>query len=660
MTGRIEVVGSRIRLSGPSEASLDLDAKTLARWSDWTARYRAATGPVAPGVMLDLGREMFGWLNSGGWAKVWSQARGSRRLEIGAEAALENDQRKLLDLPWEILADATGHLAADSVQPFEVWRRVGPAGEPREPAHRDLSLLFMAASPRGGGRALDYEAEEAAILGATERLGLSLAVEESGCAEFLRERLDGEEAFEAIHLSCHGDVLSAEAAARHADRSAEAGPVLLLETPEGDEIFVSPGRLARVWGGTPPGLVFLSACRTGESVEGVAASYARTLARALPAVLGWDGSVYDPDAIAFAEPFYRELAGYETPAFAASAARRAVLERHMNDPQTGVHWHLARLWLGSDGGGPLCAKGKLRRRLPAHDAGYKAVLDGKRGRGPEVAGALTFVGRRREAQAVIGAFREDAAPGVLIHGMGNLGKSSLAARIANRLPTLDAVLVYGNYDPLAVLERVGAALPAGERKPFLDLWRPLVDADAAQLAEALEALLDGPFFDAPILLIVDDLEQALEEPSPGQNLTPVSADYGRRVAIAAVLAAFGRARGDSRLLFTSRYDFAAVDGSGRDLAAGLVRVPLTPFDPGQRDKQWRAAREAKLRSGEADAATLADARLRGLRIRALEVGERQSRTAGHPDPSASGGRVHRGRGRDRRDRGLPRGSDAGP
>ncbi len=139
------------------------------------------------------------------------------------------------------------------------------------------------------------------------------------------------------------------------------------------------------------------------------------------------------------------------------------------------------------------------------------------------------------------------------------------------------------------------------------------------MAEALEALLDGPFFDAPILLIVDDLEQALEEPSPGQNLTPVSADYGRRVAIAAVLAAFGRARGDSRQLFTSRYDFAAVDGSGRDLAGRPRPGAVDAVDPGQRDKQWRAAREAKLRSGEADAATLADARLRGLRIRALEV-----------------------------------------
>lgn len=34
----------------------------------------------------------------------------------------------------------------------------------------------------------------------------------------------------------------------------------------------------------------------------------------------------------------------------------------------------------------------------------------------------------RSPQAVLRAFR-DAAPGVLIHGMGSLGKSSLAARI---------------------------------------------------------------------------------------------------------------------------------------------------------------------------------------------------------------------------------------
>ena len=173
--------------------------------------------------------------------------------------------------------------------------------------------------------------------------------------------------------------------------------------------MVSPARLAEVWGGTPPGLVFLSACRTAESPEGTAESFARTLARAVPAVLGWDGSVYDPDAIAFAEAFYRELAGQGTPASRRPAARRAVLERHQRDPQTGLHWHLARLWLGAGGGGPLCAKGKPKRKLPK-DAGYEAFLD-KAGSRVPVAGALTFVGRRREAQAVLAAFRADKAPG---------------------------------------------------------------------------------------------------------------------------------------------------------------------------------------------------------------------------------------------------------
>ena len=618
MIDRIEVVGSRVRLAGHAEASLDLNEATLARWSDWTARYRAATGPIAPGTLLDLGREMFGWLDAGGWVRAWADAGGARRLEIAAQARPTEDERKLLDLPWELLADATGHLAADAITPFEVWRRVGPAGDPVEPAHRDLSLLFMAASPRGGGRALDYEAEEATILGATERLGLSLSVEESGCAEFLGERLDGEEAFEAIHLSCHGDVLSAEAAARFVKQGAEAGPALLLETPEGGLAFISPGRLARVWGGTPPGLVFLSACRTAESPADAAASYARELARAVPAVLGWDGSVYDSDAIAFAEPFYRELAGYETPGFAAAAARRAVLERHMNDPQTGVHWHLARLWLGSDGGGPLAARGRPRRRLP-RNAGYGAFLDKERRRVP-VAGPLTFVGRRREAQAVIGAFRDDDAPGVLIHGMGNLGKSSLAARVANRLPMLKAVVVYEHYDPLAVLEQVAGALPPGERKPFLDQWGPLVKDDAKALAEALETMLDGPFFETPILLIVDDLEQVLEAPAPGQTLTPVRDSYDWRASIAAVLTTFGRARGDSRLLLTSRYDFAAVNanrprsgGESRPRAADAVRSgPAGQAVAGgaRGEGAFGGAKPAKARSPTAGCAGSASALLR--------------------------------------------------
>lgn len=62
-----------------------------------------------------------------------------------------------------------------------------------------MSLIFMAASPRGGGVRLRYEAEGTGILTATERLPLGLSVEETGCAEFLRERILLEGPFEALH-----------------------------------------------------------------------------------------------------------------------------------------------------------------------------------------------------------------------------------------------------------------------------------------------------------------------------------------------------------------------------------------------------------------------------------------------------------------------------
>ncbi len=59
-----------------------------------------------------------------------------------------------------------------------------------------------------------------------------------------------------------------------------------------------------------------------------------------------------------------------------------------------------------------------------------------------VASAAEFVGRRRQAQRILRAFREREGAGVLIHGIGSHGKSSLAARIANRMPGHDTVVIY--------------------------------------------------------------------------------------------------------------------------------------------------------------------------------------------------------------------------
>jgi esterase/lipase superfamily enzyme/tetratricopeptide (TPR) repeat protein len=211
-----------------------------------------------------------------------------------------------------------------------------------------------------------------------------------------------------------------------------------------------------------------------------------------------------------------------------------------------------------------------------------------------VASAAEFVGRRREAQRILRAFRDRDRAGVLIHGLGRQGKSSLAARIANRMPGHDTVVIYEHYDALAVFEALRNALPARLQAEFDQTWREQVTRDASNLRNALLDMLEGPFRTTdpatrskPVLLIVDDLEQILETPKPGEANTPVKTDY--IVALASVIAAFRDADTESRLLLTGRYTFALTDARGEDLAARLVPVQLPPMDETQRDKQLRAA-----------------------------------------------------------------------
>jgi tetratricopeptide (TPR) repeat protein len=616
MQARITIVGNDIlcgrgAVRAGEESRIELTGATLARLTGWAERYGRIVRTGDPSPLLALGLEIFAWLDQGGWASGWIRGTGDRVLEVAVDDPGTEAAAALLDLPWETLAREGGFLAADPAQTLVVFRSIGRRADaaPAQPAHRDLEALFMAAAPRGQ-RELGFEAEEAAILDATARLPMQLFVEESGCADFLKDRLAQDGPFEAVHLSCHGDILEA------------TGPVLALETPEGDLAPVTPGQLAGVLGERKAPLVFLSACRTAEGGERRDADgkpeavepFARALVRAGVAnVLGWDGSVYDLDATRFARAFYGELAERATVPYAAAVARREVLREHHNDPRTGRHWHLARVYAGPLGAGPLCDAAKPRRRL-RKAAGYREFLD-KADRRVPVATAEEFVGRRRHAQAVLRAFRENDKPGVLIHGMGNLGKSSLAARIANRMPGHQTVVVFERYDALAVFEQLLRALPGSERGRWEQEWRERIGFRGAALADALEEMLNGPLDADPVLLVIDDLEQVLETPRPGQSATPVRDAPGSpdawRDALSAVLRAFGAAATESRLLLTSRYVFTLPDGRGRDLADRLEHVQLPPMDKQERAKQWRAAERAaghdEVRPGDPEAALVARA-----------------------------------------------------
>ena len=560
----------------------------LERLRRWGEEYRRAVRLRDASLLLPVGTEMFQLFDETGWASQWARGSNDRCLEIAVEEVESDAARALLDLPWEILANDHGFLALDALQPFIVFRSIGRGrdAQPLEPPHQNIALMFMAASPEGPHE-LDYEAEEAAILEATKGLAIQLSVEESGTVSFLGNRLADEGPMEVVHVSCHGTILNGR-------------PVLALETPEGAVDLVEPADFAAALGEEKAPLVFLSAClsaaSTSEDGDHASEPFVRALVRSgVPNVLGWDGSVTDADASHFAQALYGELARHATLPYAVAKARFELLRAHQDNPQNGRDWHLARLTLGPQGGGK-CSRNDGAKRKLVKDVGYKEFLDKARER-VRVATAREFVGRRRQAQAILSAFRENRGTGVLIIGMGSIGKSSLAARVANRMPTHKTVVVFREYDAPAIFEQLLVALPPGEREPIRNTWGPAIRNNHGLLADALEELLEGPFEEKPILLVIDDLEQILEKPQPGQDITPVADASGMpdtwRVALGAVLRAFKASDTESRLLITSRFDFALPDDRGRNLAEELVRVSLSVMRERERSKQWRAAQQAK-------------------------------------------------------------------
>ncbi len=592
---------------GPRRA---LDAEASAWLKDLIARYGPLEQRPDPAAAIGIGRDFYRWLDG-------DQRQLTRLLESAPRPlilTIHCPRRKpspgewtLLQAPWEVLADDTGHLAADALLQYSPQRRLGPLGGPTVPDEYRLGLAFMAAAPQGVSE-LDYEAEEAAILDAVGDTELDLLVDESGEAAALGRRL-GEirEAggLQVLHLSCHGDNAWRDAPDR------DPRPVLLLENEAGARRPTDAAELLGALRPALPRLLFLSACRSAttaghgpdpEAAQAPVYSLTGDLIRAgLPALIGWDGTVADIAAIRFATVLYRGLARREALALAVAEARRALLaadqERIRGD------WHLARLWLGggADGAGPLVAGRRKRSLLPAGHIPPTFL-----GKEVPVASHAMFVGRRRELQRALHVLDKGDHAGLILTGMGRLGKSSLAARIANRRRDDRALAVlHGRFGREDLLDRLVETLrDFPTTRDLLRDGRTRVRAATQRgeeealviLGDLLTDLLNGPCSqrdkDGPaLLLVLDDFEQLLDEAAGAR---PVAASHAGLVAT--ILRAFDPTVTDSRLLITSRFPFRLQEG-GRDLAERLARIELTSFGKTTERKlelrQRSAAREEK-------------------------------------------------------------------
>ncbi|MFM7228057.1 MAG: TIR domain-containing protein, partial [Cyanobacteriota bacterium] len=419
---------------------------------------------------------------------------------------IETADPELLGLPFEALRLADGRLLA--TQPPVVLRRRLPAPTlpPPAPLAGPLKVLVAVGAPDEGltrSAVLDHERELQQILDAVEpaqRLeNVQVKILEVGHPEQIAAAIQAD-AYHVLHLSCHGTpgLLELE------DELGGAVPV-------NAEQLVQPLRST----GRPLPLVVLNTCHGGVEA-GTTTSLAQALIQAgIPSVLAMQTSVSDGYASELARRFYQHLSQRE-PVLAGralAAARRGLEEERLRRLAQGAPGAAARpevataALYGAGEEQPLADFGLDKQ--PLSQPPVRQLL----GPVPQLA-IGDLVGRRRELRACLRRLRDGRVPGgVLLSGIGGVGKSSVAGRVMQRLAEEGWTIAShsGRFDLRAIGDEVGLAL--AERDPGQ------LSASARRSAElllkddlrddlrlrSLQQLLQRE----RLLLVLDDFEQNL-------------------------------------------------------------------------------------------------------------------------------------------------------
>jgi tetratricopeptide (TPR) repeat protein len=404
------------------------------------------------------GQRLYNWLDG---SDRWLQPLLDKYRHQGIVLAISTPVETRLiaslhHLPWEVLHDGNGFLVqrVPAIVPVR-WvsdstvKKLTIVGEAE---NRALQVVFMATSPLDVKPVLDFEGEEARILEATKRQPLALTVEESGCLSELGYLVDGydRDYFDVLHLTGHATLQDGQ-------------PRFITETATGEAYYASAGDIAQELQFRLPKLIFLSGCRTGQAGNaGSVPSMAEELLKSgAKAVLGWGQKVLDPDATAAAAALYEELSAGKQITEALASTYQALIKNNAPD------WHLLRLYAAGNLPSSLVTPLRTRGRKPAPALSVSTQFLDPAGK-VKVPTRESFVGRRRQLQSCLRVLTQSTDEvGVLIHGMGGLGKSSLAARLCDRLANFERVVWVGRIDEASLVSRLAEKLDDNEQRKSL-------------------------------------------------------------------------------------------------------------------------------------------------------------------------------------------------
>jgi hypothetical protein len=414
--------------------------------------------------------------------------------------------------------------------------------------------------------------------------------------------------YHVLHLSGHG---SAGGIELEDEEDEDGNPAVATAAELAQTIFAS---------GRPLPLVFLSCCDpvTGDDVTerlGIG-----LIERGISQVVGMQSDVTDRYATELATRFYRDLAHVPDaePMRVLATARRALeLQRRTAPPERRGRPEYAAATVFCHGvPQPVIAPGQpqlLRTpaaQLPSGPVPQLSVDD--------------LVGRRVEVRTAVRALLDAGAGhrgGVLLRGVGGVGKSSIAGRVMHRLVSQGWVVaaIAGPLDLTHLTTVVAGAVDeltdSTARELLTRLTQPADDAiRVGQFARALR--------DHRLLLVLDNFED---------NLTP-EGDSFLDEATPTVLRTLLSAAGRGRLLITCRYPLPSLASELRDITvAPLSRAQARKLVlrlPGLHglnlDDQARAL---ALTGGHPRLLELIDAVLRGNPQRLTSMADRLDRHA---------------------------------
>ncbi|MDZ8051588.1 MAG: tetratricopeptide repeat protein [Aulosira sp. ZfuVER01] len=475
------------------------------------------------------GRRLYKWLD--GSDRTLQSLLDKHRRE-GVMLAIATSE-KLAHLPWEVLHDGSSFLVqrVPAVVPVR-WvsdSTVKKLTVDGELENRALQVLFMATSPLDVAPVLDFEAEEAKILEATARQPLALTVEESGCLSELGYLVDSydRDYFDVLHLTGHATLQDGQ-------------PRFVTETLTGEAYYASAEDIAQELQFRLPKLIFLSGCRTGQAGNaGDVPSMAEELLKSgAKAVLGWGQKVLDPDATDAAAALYQELSAGKQIAEAVASTYQALIKNKARD------WHLLRLYAAGNLPSSLVTPLRTRGRKPAPPPSVTTQFLDPAGK-VKVPTRESFVGRRRQLQNCLRVLTQSTDEiGVLIHGMGGLGKSSLAARLCDRLPNFERVVWVGHIDEASLVSRLAEKLDDNEQRKSLQNYDEELKF---RLRRVFQQLHEGG---KSFLLVLDDFEGNLEPRNEGYVLQAAAAEV-----LKALVWTIRENYTSHRIIITCRYDF---------------------------------------------------------------------------------------------------------